>query len=154
MNPVIPQTPLALVPLPDQPQYPADLAAQADPVSRAAIGDKLAAIGDKLLGAASSGNGGGGASPTFSADPVSAITGSVASIWGDIAGLLQGQQTQKILAQQGQLTEKDQFNAIIALSQQQTAAAAAKQRNNLILTVVLVLAALGVAALVLTRKSE
>ena len=147
MNPVIPQTPLALVPPPDQPQYPADLAAQADPVSRAAIGDKL-------LDAASSGNGGGGASPTFSADPVSAITGSVASIWGDIAGLLQGQHTQKILAQQGQLTEKDQFNAIIALSQQQTAAAAAKQRNNLILTVVLVLAALGVAALVLTRKSE
>lgn len=147
MNPVIPQTPLALVPLPDQPQYPADLAAQADPVSRAAIGDKL-------LGVPTSGSGGGKAGPTFSADPASAILGSVASIWGDIAGLLQGQQTQKILAQQGQLTEKDQFNAIIALSQQQTAAAAAKQRNNLILTVVLVLAALGVAALVLTRKSE
>lgn len=147
MNPMIPQTPLGLVPPPDQPQYPADLAAQADPVSRAAIGDKL-------LGAATSGGGGAKAGPTFSADPVSAILGSVASIWGDIAGLLQGQQTQKILAQQGQLTEKDQFNAIIALSQQQTAAAAAKQRNNLILTVVLVLAALGVAALVLTRKSE
>jgi len=146
MNPMIPQTPLALVPLPDQPQYPADLAAQASPVSRAAIGDKL-------LGAATSGGGGGGASPTFSADPVSAITGSVASIWGDIAGLLQGQQTQKILAQQGQLTEKDQFNAIIALSQQQTAAAAAKQRTSLIVTAVVVLAALGVAALVLTRKS-
>jgi hypothetical protein len=129
-------------PLAQQGPFPPGLSAQ--PLSSGR------AIDDKVLGAATGGGGGG---PTFSADPASAIIGSAASIWGDISALLQGQQTQKILAQQGQLTEKDQFNAIIALSQQQTAAAAAKQRTTLIVAAVVVLAALGVAAIILTRKT-
>jgi hypothetical protein len=93
-----------------------------------------------------------GDSPAISADPVSAILGSVASIWGGVSGLLMGQQQRKLLTQQQQLTDKDKFNAVIALSMQQQQAAAAKQRTTLIVLAISAVLVLGVVYFI-TRKT-
>lgn len=87
---------------------------------------------------------------TFSADPVGAVAGSLASIWGGVAGLLQGQQQRKLLEQQSGM---QQYQAIIGLSQQQQAAKAQKQMLIIGVSVVIFLAGLAVFVVLIIRKT-